>query len=226
LHDFRVSNPPPGGGIAVVNGGLAVLNPVPTLESVRPNWGERGRTALFVISGSRFVDRATSIDFGEGISVESLAVISRSVIEARIAIGAAAGPGARIVRVFNPMPGGGSAELVEGFVVVSGELSSVAEKSGSVPSAFFLADVYPNPFNSSSVVHFGLPERAAVRILVFNLLGHVVEKIFSGDHGPGTYRLPWIANDIPSGVYFIEMNAESLDFRRRFRAVKRAVYLK
>lgn len=226
LHDVRVTNPPPGGGIAVVNGGLAVLNPVPTLESVRPNRGERGRTTLVVISGSRFVDRATSVDFGEGINVESLAVKSRSVIEARIAIGVATGLGVRSVRVINLLPGGGRAELVEGFAVVSSELSSVAEKSGSVPSTFFLADVYPNPFNSSSVVHFGLPERAAVQILVYNLLGHVVAQIFSGDHGPGSYRITWIANDIPSGVYFIEMNAESFDLRRRFRAVKRAVYLK
>jgi len=226
MHDVCVTNPPPGGGIAVANGGLAVLNPVPTLESVRPNRGERGRMTLVVISGSRFVDRATSVDFGEGISVESLAVKSRSVIEARITIGVAAGPGARSVRVFNPMPGGGRAELVEGFAVVSGELSHVVEKSGSVPSTFFLADVYPNPFNSSSVVHCGLPERAAVRILVYNLLGHVVAQIFSGDHGPGLYRIPWIANDIPSGVYFVEMAAESFNSPRRFRAVKRAVYLK
>jgi hypothetical protein len=226
LHDVRVTNPPPGGGIAVVNGSLAVINPLPTLESVRPNRGERGRTTLVVISGSRFVDRGTTVDFGEGISVESLAVKSRSVIEARIAIGAATGLGVRNVRVSNPLPGGGRAELVEGFAVVSGEVISLAEKSGSVPSTFFLADVYPNPFNSSSVVHFGLPERAAVRILVYNLLGHVVTTIFSGEHGPGSYRIPWIANDVPSGVYFIEMNAESSDFRRGFRAAKRVVCLK
>ncbi|MBF8295214.1 MAG: hypothetical protein HW389_1759 [Bacteroidetes bacterium] len=226
LHDVRVTNPPPGGGIAVVNGSLAVLNPAPTLEIVRPNRGERGKAMLVVISGSRFIERATSVYFGEGISVESLAVKSRSVIEARIAIGVATGLGARSVSVINPLPGGGRAELVGGFDVVSTEVSSVAEKAGVVPATFFLADIYPNPFNFSSVVHFGLPERAAVRILVYNLLGHVVTTIFSGEHGPGSYRIPWIANDVPSGVYFIEMNAESSDVRRRFRAVKRAVYLK
>jgi len=226
LHNVLVTNPPPGGGIAVLKGGFAVINPEPTLESVRPDRGVRGRTMLVVISGSRFLDRATSVDFGEGISLESLAVKSRSVIEARIAIGVATGLGARSVRVINLLPGGGRAELMEGFVVVSGEVSPVAEKVGIIPSTFLLAEPYPNPFNSSLVIHFGLPERAAVRILVYNLLGHVVAQIFSGDHGPGSYRIPWIANDIPSGVYFIEMNAESFDSRRRFRTSKRVVYLK
>jgi hypothetical protein len=199
---------------------------MPVVDSLTPNCGERGTMMKIAVWGRHFDDPETILDFGEGIRVESLVLRSGSEIEATLVIGHKAELGLRCVSATKVLEDRGGAQLRGIFTVLGHDLASAVENQGSRPTCFSLAEPYPNPFNSSLVIHFGLPERAAVRILVYNLLGHVVAQIFSGDHGPGSYRIPWIANDIPSGVYFIEMNAESFDFCRRFRASKRVVYLK
>ncbi|MFH1737540.1 MAG: hypothetical protein ABIH23_00940, partial [bacterium] len=159
-RNVRVANPPPGGGEAILNGSLAVINPGPALELLTPARGERGTTIRIAVVGKSFVDGGTRLDFGKGISVESLTVKSSTEIEATIAVGMTADPGPRCVAAINAPPGGGRAELQDGFLVIGRDLLSTAESRAVKPTRFLLDDAYPNPFNSSSAIRFEVPERA------------------------------------------------------------------
>jgi beta-glucanase (GH16 family) len=72
-------------------------------------------------------------------------------------------------------------------------------KAGDMDS-FLLIGNYPNPFNSSTVIRYFLPEGGNVRLTVYDTSGRVVERIVDGYQGPGEREVLW--QGVPSGVYF------------------------
>lgn len=77
----------------------------------------------------------------------------------------------------------------------------------TLPVEYRLYQNYPNPFNPSTTVDFDLPESAFVRLVVFDMLGRVVESLVTGRQSPGTHTVRWDAGDHPSGVYFYQIEA-------------------
>jgi hypothetical protein len=56
----------------------------------------------------------------------------------------------------------------------------------ALPDKFYLADNYPNPFNPSTTVRFGLTREQMVRAEVFNLRGQRVACCWTGPCPPDT----------------------------------------
>ena len=88
---------------------------------------------------------------------------------------------------------------------------SVASASFGVfrPSAFLLEQNVPNPFNSSTRIEFHLPERSAVLLEVFDILGRRAALLADGDVAPGIHTVRWDAGERASGVYFVSMTARA-----------------
>ncbi|MBM3328565.1 MAG: T9SS type A sorting domain-containing protein [Calditrichaeota bacterium] len=82
---------------------------------------------------------------------------------------------------------------------------NAAPEGDALPLTFALHPVYPNPFNSRATVTFDLPERAASRILLFDLSGRVVSLIESGPLEAGRHRIALDAANLPSGVYGLRL---------------------
>jgi len=118
-RDIAVTIPGPGGGTATLPGGFTVLaeHPSPTVTGVSPAEGQRQTTVAVTVAGSGFLDGATTVSFGPGISVTGVSVQRATSLTATIAIAADAALGARDVSVTNPAPGGGTATLGGGFTV-------------------------------------------------------------------------------------------------------------
>jgi len=66
---------------------------------------------------------------------------------------------------------------------------------------------YPNPFNSSTILRYHLSETDDVRLSVFDLSGRLVEELFSGRQSAGDYHYLWSGRYLPSGIYFISLQA-------------------
>jgi len=69
---------------------------------------------------------------------------------------------------------------------------------------------YPNPFNSSTVIRFALPESRDIELSIFNLTGQQVETLVQGMRNAGTYTLRWDGRDddgrqLASGVYLYQL---------------------
>lgn len=67
---------------------------------------------------------------------------------------------------------------------------------------------FPNPFNASTAISVALPAAGEVDIRVYNVLGQVVQSLFSGYRPAGVHRLAWDGRDqsgraVASGVYLI-----------------------
>lgn len=106
------------------------------------------------------------------------------------------------------------------IVAVFQLLVSVANDEGIVPDDFNLYQNFPNPFNPSTVIKFGLPEQAFVKIDVFNTNGELVHNLLKREYNKGYYSLNWDANNLPSGNYFVRMIVGDKGFVRKAVLVK------
>jgi hypothetical protein len=66
---------------------------------------------------------------------------------------------------------------------------------------------YPNPLNSSTTIEFDIPERANVKLVVYDILGREIETLIDKELEPGKYKVNFEAKDLPSGVYFYTLRA-------------------
>ncbi|UCC80244.1 MAG: T9SS type A sorting domain-containing protein [Candidatus Zixiibacteriota bacterium] len=99
-------------------------------------------------------------------------------------------------------------------------LTGILDDHYSLPSDFYLRPNYPNPFNSSTTIQYGLPETGRVRIDIYDLLGRKVETLVDEEKQAGRHNAAWDAPEYSSGVYFYRIEAGD------FAETKRMVYLK
>jgi Subtilase family/Secretion system C-terminal sorting domain len=76
-----------------------------------------------------------------------------------------------------------------------------------IPSEFVIGTAYPNPFNPSVSVSVGLAANAQISMRVFDILGREIAKIQTGVLSAGQHRVNWTAENVASGVYFLQINA-------------------
>lgn len=73
----------------------------------------------------------------------------------------------------------------------------------------WLVQNYPNPFNPQTTIHFGIPKSSEISIIIFNVKGEMIEYLFKGKKDAGKHFITWDAKDIPSGIYFIRLQADN-----------------
>ena len=81
----------------------------------------------------------------------------------------------------------------------------IAQKD--IPSSYSLGLNYPNPFNPVTNISYSLPERAMVRLVVYNTLGQVVGVPEMGYRDAGIHTVAFDGSNLPSGVYVYRLTA-------------------
>ena len=75
------------------------------------------------------------------------------------------------------------------------------------PSSLVLLESYPNPFNSTTNIRFGLPKNELVLVRIIDLTGNLVETLIDGRLPAGYHTVSWNSLDYPAGVYICNMQA-------------------
>ena len=78
------------------------------------------------------------------------------------------------------------------------------------PHSFELSKLYPNPFNPSTQISFSLPMDEYIRLTAYDVRGQEVDIIFEGAQSVGEHSYTWNASNLPSGVYYIRLQAGSM----------------
>jgi hypothetical protein len=94
------------------------------------------------------------------------------------------------------------------------------EGEGSIPTEYFLSDNYPNPFNPSTTIEFGLPQAAHVSIQLFDMSGRMVQVVVDRQLAPGTHRERIDMGTLPSGVYLYRMTVGNQVFTKTLHLIK------
>jgi hypothetical protein len=93
---------------------------------------------------------------------------------------------------------------------VTSQVSAV-ENDVPVLSGFSLAN-YPNPFNPSTTLQFSLAQAGFAQVDIYDLAGHRILRLHSGEFGAGTHELVWNGrasdgSSCPSAVYLVIVKA-------------------
>ena len=79
--------------------------------------------------------------------------------------------------------------------------------SNVLPIKTELTDAYPNPFNPSSTINYGLKNEGHVEIMVYDATGRLVDELINQHQTAGYHSITWNASNQASGMYFAKMIA-------------------
>lgn len=64
---------------------------------------------------------------------------------------------------------------------------------------------YPNPFNSITIIDYSIREEGNVELIVYDVLGKVVQKLVDERKTAGNYSAQFDASNLSSGIYFYSL---------------------
>ncbi len=114
------------------------------------------------------------------------------------------------------------AEVLDQIFVAWGFETGVADKRlvGSLPEAFDISSIWPNPTNGIVQVNITLPVPGSIEVAVIDLIGREVDR-FQVMGTSGTNRIAWdIPEQTSSGIYFLSVTHQSQVQHRRFMYLK------
>lgn len=96
---------------------------------------------------------------------------------------------------------------------------------GNLPAVLELADNFPNPFNPTTTIRFGLPREERVVLDVFDVRGRLVNSLLNETRPAGYHTVVWDGEDhqgapVASGVYQYRVVAGDLVISKRMVLVK------
>jgi hypothetical protein len=79
----------------------------------------------------------------------------------------------------------------------------------SVANNYSLSQNYPNPFNPTTNIKYGLTKTGFVTLKIYNLIGKEVATLVNQEQHEGTYTVSFKANEygLTSGIYFYKISA-------------------
>jgi hypothetical protein len=78
----------------------------------------------------------------------------------------------------------------------------------------------PNPFNSCTIITFKLPVATEVSLIVYDIRGRMVEKLYEGYQSAGTFEATFDGKNLPSGVYFARLTARGFNKTQKLVLMK------
>ncbi|MDP8239904.1 MAG: T9SS type A sorting domain-containing protein [Candidatus Hatepunaea meridiana] len=89
---------------------------------------------------------------------------------------------------------------------IAPKTNNVWESQRSIPTDYSISSPYPNPFNSTVNVVFGLPAAGFVDISIYDIKGCEVSHLAKGIYASGYHTLSFNAEGLSSGLYLIQYN--------------------
>ena len=88
----------------------------------------------------------------------------------------------------------------------SARSNSVAfNENAEINQSFTMEHNFPNPFNGSTVIPFQLSSDGKIKLDVYDINGRHVKRLVDQPFKTGIYQIPFDANGLTSGVYFVRL---------------------
>jgi len=87
-------------------------------------------------------------------------------------------------------------------------LIQITNISSNIPGEYKLSQNYPNPFNPSTKINFDLKNTAFAMLRIYDMTGREVRTLVNEKLSAGSYSYDFKASELPSGVYFYQLQAE------------------
>ncbi len=110
--------------------------------------------------------------------------------------------------------------LISYSQVVSISVATLSVKEEG-PIEFRLHQNYPNPFNPTTTIKFSVEKVENVKVVVYNMLGQEVTRLFDDVAEPGYYyTVEFNGASLSSGIYFYRILTDSQSELKKMQLVK------
>jgi len=98
---------------------------------------------------------------------------------------------------------------------------SVERENDLVPAEFYLDQNFPNPFNPSTEIKFGITEASNIDLRIYDALGREVAVLINNEFkSAGSYSIKFDASRLASGNYVYRLNAGKNTLSRKMQLLK------
>jgi hypothetical protein len=88
------------------------------------------------------------------------------------------------------------------------------------PVDYVLYQNYPNPFNPTTTIQYSIKERTPVELVLYDILGRVVEVLVNEEQAAGYYKVNFNAGKLASGIYIYRLKAGSFIETKKMLLIK------
>ncbi|HHE46915.1 MAG TPA: T9SS type A sorting domain-containing protein, partial [Bacteroidetes bacterium] len=86
---------------------------------------------------------------------------------------------------------------------------SLMPPPANTPAELSISNIYPNPFNSMTTVHYTLPSPAAVTIRLYDICGREVMSFLHGIRSGGSHQQIIDGSQIATGIYICRLETKN-----------------
>ncbi|MBI5471852.1 MAG: CotH kinase family protein [Ignavibacteriae bacterium] len=87
-------------------------------------------------------------------------------------------------------------------------LAAIEGSTTAMPRRFALDAPYPNPFNAAVTIRFQMPQRAHIKLSIYDVLGREVETLINSELPAGMHSRFWNAAQFSSGLYLCRLQSD------------------
>jgi len=113
----------------------------------------------------------------------------------------------KIVNIMSSAPSFNVANAIIGNLLNDLPALSNENSSSGVINQFNLTRLYPNPFNPVLNIDFDINQAGLVEVEISDITGAIVNIVYDGYMTMGKHRKSWNSESLPSGVYFVSLQA-------------------
>jgi len=107
-----------------------------------------------------------------------------------------------------------------GAAYIFGESEVAIDEDATLPKFFGLHPAFPNPFNPSITLNYGLAKNAYTTLQIYDIRGQLVETLESGMLIAGNHSIIWQPKNISTGMYIVRLNSNN------HTSMQKVVYVK
>lgn len=98
--------------------------------------------------------------------------------------------------------------------------TGIAGDNRLILQSYRLEQNYPNPFNPTTQIRYTIPRSGNVTIRIFNMVGKQVAELVNDYQAMGSYNVVWNAENLPSGIYFYQIQSGVFKQTKKMMLVK------
>jgi len=102
-------------------------------------------------------------------------------------------------------------------------ITEINNTGNPIPTAFYLSENYPNPFNPVTKINFDLPKDGNVKLVIYDILGRELKTLVNEYKHAGSYSVEFDGSQNESGIYFYKIQVNG---SKNFIASKKMVLVK
>jgi hypothetical protein len=81
-------------------------------------------------------------------------------------------------------------------------------------------EVFPNPFSDQLYIEYSVAEKTTVHIVVYDMLGKMIEIMDKRTLHPGSYQMEWNAENYRDGMYILKLSSEGTTMIKKIMLIR------